>query len=328
MDRLHSMRVFARVIDEGSFAGAARELNLSPAVVTRLVADLEDHLGARLLNRTTRRLSLTDTGELYLERVRHVLTEVEEAEALATASSTEPRGHLRVLCPPAFAVHQLAKHLPMFRERFPRVTLELSVPGAVETIDENFDVTILTEGRRPLEGGFVARRLARSEVIVCASPEYLDRKGRPQHPSELADHEAMVPNFVRELTFHTRGSTGDGIGESFSIERPRAALSTIHTDTLYAAALAGMGITGLPSFVAEDALLENALERVLPRWHMLSTTLYAGIPTRKHVPTRTRAFVDFLVATFGGEDRDPWLIAAGCETPVSKSTTRARAIAR
>jgi len=328
MDRLHSMRVFARVIDEGSFAGAARELNLSPAVVTRLVADLEDHLGARLLNRTTRRLSLTDTGELYLERVRHVLTEVEEAEALATASSTEPRGHLRVLCPPAFAVHQLAKHLPMFRERFPRVTLELSVPGAVETIDENFDVTILTEGRRPLDGGFVARRLARSEVIVCASPEYLDRKGRPQHPSELADHEAMVPNFVRELTFHTRGSTGDGIGESFSIERPRAALSTIHTDTLYAAALAGMGITGLPSFVAEDALLENALERVLPRWHMLSTTLYAGIPTRKHVPTRTRAFVDFLVATFGGEDRDPWLIAAGCETPVSKSTTRARAIAR
>ena len=328
MDRLHSMRVFARVIDEGSFAGAARELNLSPAVVTRLVADLEDHLGARLLNRTTRRLSLTDTGELYLERVRHVLTEVEEAEALATASSTEPRGHLRVLCPPAFAVHQLAKHLPMFRERFPRVTLELSVPGAVETIDENFDVTILTEGRRPLDGGFVARRLARSEVIVCASPEYLDRKGRPQHPSELADHEAMVPNFVRELTFHTRGSTGDGIGESFSIERPRAALSTIHTDTLYAAALAGMGITGLPSFVAEDALLENALERVLPRWHMLSTTLYAGIPTRKHVPTRTRAFVDFLVATFGGEDRDPWLIAAGCETPVSKAAPRTRPAAR
>ena len=115
MDRLTSMRVFARVIDEGSFAGAARELNLSPAVVTRLVADLEDHLGARLLNRTTRRVSLTDIGEQYLERVRHVLTEVEEAEALATASSTEPRGHLRILCPPAFAVHQLAKYLPVFR---------------------------------------------------------------------------------------------------------------------------------------------------------------------------------------------------------------------
>ena len=170
MDRLHSMRVFSRVVDEGSFARAARELNLSPAVVTRLVADLEEHLGSRLINRTTRRLSLTDTGELYLERVRHILPEVEEAEALATASTAEPRGHLRVLCPPAFAVHQIAKHLPKFRALYPRVTLELSVPGPVETVDENFDVSILTEGRRPLDGNYVARRLARSEVILCAAP--------------------------------------------------------------------------------------------------------------------------------------------------------------
>ena len=321
MDRLHSMRVFSRVVDEGSFAGAAREMNLSPAVVTRLVADLEEHLGARLINRTTRRLSLTDTGELYLERVRHVLTEVEEAEALATASSSEPRGHLRVLCSPAFAVHQLAKRLPLFRERFPRVTLELSVPGPVETIDENFDVTILTEGRRPLDGSFVARRLARSEVIACAAPEYLDRRGRPQHPDELDGHEAMVPTFLREMTFHT--SPRAGVGESITIEPKRAALSTIHTDTLYAAALAGMGITGLPSFVAEEALRENALERVLPCWHLMTTTMYAAIPTRKHVPARTRAFVDFLVQSFGGEDRDPWLVAAGCETRLSPAVPRA-----
>jgi DNA-binding transcriptional LysR family regulator len=322
MDRLTSMRVFSRVVEEGSFAAAARELNLSPAVVTRLVADLEEHLGARLMNRTTRRLSLTDTGEAYLERVRHVLTELEEAEALATASTAEPRGHLRVLCPPAFAVHQLAKHLKVFRARYPLVSIELSVPGPVETVDENFDVTILTEGRRPLEGGFIARRLARSEVITCAAPEYLDLRGRPTHPRDLATHEAMVPSFMRELTFHTRQATADGPVESFTLERPRAGLSTVHTDTLYAAALAGMGITGLPSFVAEEALLENALERVLPCWHVLSTTLYAGMPTRKHVPVRTRAFIDFLVETFGGEDRDPWLLAAGCETLPSTATPR------
>lgn len=315
MDRLHSMRVFSRVVDEGSFARAARELNLSPAVVTRLVADLEEHLGSRLINRTTRRLSLTDTGELYLERVRHILTEVEEAEALATASTSEPRGHLRVLCSPAFAVHQIAKHLPKFRALYPRVTLELSVPGPVETVDENFDVSILTEGRRPLDGSFVARRLARSEVILCASPEYLDRMGRPQHPKDMEHHENMVPPFLRELTFHS-GPHGDddAASESVTLVPKRSALSTIHTDTMYAAALAGLGITGLPSFVAEDALLENALERVLPQWHLLTTTLYAGMPTRKHVPARTRVFVDFLVKTFGGEERDPWLLAAGCET--------------
>ncbi len=331
MDRLTSMRVFSRVIEEGSFAAAARELNLSPAVVTRLVADLEEHLGVRLVNRTTRRLSLTDTGEAYLERVRHVLTEVEEAEAQASASSADPRGTLRVLCPPAFAVHQLAKHLKTFRARYPRVAIELSVPGPVETVDENFDVTILTEGRRPLEGGFVARRLARSEVITCASPEYLDRRGRPQHPRDLVDHEAMVPSFLRELTFHTRSRLDGEPDESFTLDRPRAGLSTVHTDTLYAAALADMGITGLPSFVAEEALLENALERVLPCWHLLSTTIYAGMPTRKHVPARTRVFIDFLVETFGGEDRDPWLLAAGCETqlsaPVAKAAKKKTALA-
>ena len=320
------MRVFSRVIEQGSFARAARDLNLSPAVVTRLVADLEEHLGARLINRTTRRLSLTDTGELYLERVRHIVTEVEEAEALATAATSEPRGHLRVLCPPAFAVHQIAKHLPKFRAQYPRVTLELSVPGAVETVDENFDVTILTEGRRPLDGSFVARRLARSEVIACASPEYLDQRGRPQHPNELATHDSMVPTFLREVVWH-RGPWGDDEpqGESVTLVPTRSALSTVHTDTMYAAALAGLGITGLPSFVAEDALLENALERVLPQWHLLTTTLYAAMPTRKHVPARTRAFVDFLVKTFGGEDRDPWLIAAGCETLVKPKRPPAQA---
>ncbi len=315
MDRLHSMRVFSRVVDEGSFARAARELNLSPAVVTRLVADLEEHLGSRLINRTTRRLSLTDTGELYLERVRHILTEVEEAEALATASTAEPRGHLRVLCPPAFAVHQIAKHLPKFRALYPRVSIELSVPGPVETVDENFDVSILTEGRRPLDGNFIARRLARSEVVLCASPEYLDKRGRPAHPKDLEAHESMVPPFLRELVLQT-GAGGDDEppGETVTLVPRRSGLSTIHTDTMYAAALAGLGITGLPSFVAEDALLENALERVLPQWHLFTTTLYAGMPTRKHVPARTRVFVDFLVKTFGGEERDPWLIAAGCET--------------
>ena len=315
MDRLHSMRVFARVIDQGSFAGAARGLNLSPAVVTRLVADLEEHLGARLINRTTRRLALTDTGELYLERVRQILTEVEEAEALASAATAEPRGHLRVLAPPAFAVHQLAKHLPKFRSLYPLVTIELSVPGAVETVDENFDVSILTEGRRPLDGSFIARRLARSEVIACASPEYLDQRGRPHHPRELAGHDTMVPSFLREVTWRSGGWGDDEPeGESFTTMPTHSALSTVHTDTMYAAALAGLGITGLPSFVLEDALLENALERVLPHWHLSTNTLYAGMPTRKHVPARTRAFVDFLVQTFGGEDRDPWLLAAGCET--------------
>lgn len=333
MDRLHSMRVFCRVIDSGSFAAAAREMNLSPAVVTRLVADLEEHLGARLINRTTRRLALTDIGEAYLERTRLILTEVEEAEALASTASSEPRGHLRLLAPPAFATHQLAKHLPKFHARYPKITIELSAPGPVETVDENFDVTIISMGRRPLDGDFVARRLANSEVIACASPEYLDKKGRPAHPSDLAFHEAMLPTFLREITFVQGAFDDDDAGvESFTLTPHRPLLGTVHTDTLYAAALHGLGIAGLPSFVAEDALMEHALERVLPAWHLFTVSLYAAMPRRKHVPARTRAFVDFLVQVFGGEDRDPWLSAAGCETqragnskgcPVSEAAAKA-----
>ena len=309
------MRVFCRVIEAGSFAAAAREMNLSPAVVTRLVADLEEHLGARLINRTTRRLALTDIGEAYLERARQILTEVEEAEALASTASTEPRGHLRVLAPPAFATHQLAKLLPKFHAQYPKITIELSAPGPIETVDESFDVTIISVGRRPLDGDFVARRLARSEVIACASPEYLDRNGRPEHPGDLVLHEAMLPTFLREITFQ-QGAWGDDepAGDSVTLTPHRPVLGTVHTDTLYAAALHGLGIAGLPSFVVEDALLENALERVLPEWHLMTLTVYAAMPTRKHVPARTRAFIDFLVLAFGGEDRAPWLSAAGCET--------------
>lgn len=313
MDQFRAIKVFVRVIDEGSFAAAARALDLAPAVVTRLVAELEDHLGTRLLNRTTRRLSLTEIGEAYLERARRILADVDEAAALAASATQEVRGLLRVLCPPAIAVHQLAKHLPKFHREFPLVTLEITSPGPVDTVDDSYDLTILL-AREALDGDFVARRLARSEFIMCASPDYLDQRGRPQHPSELRNHDALLPptpTLMRGLTLQR----GDGSEEiTLPIVPSRAALSTTHMDTNYAAALHGLGVAGLPSFMVEDALLEQALERVMPQWRLFSTTLWAGMPTRKYVPARTRAFLDFLLEIFGGEDKDPWLVAAGCAT--------------
>jgi len=318
MDQLRAMKVFVRVNDEGGFAKAARALDMAPPVITRVIADLEAHLGARLLNRTTRRIALTDVGEAYLEKARQILIDVEESEALASESTKDPRGHVRVLAPPAVAVHQLAKHLPAFRAMYPQVSLEISSPGAVETVDEDFDLTIIVM-RNPIDGDFVARRLARSEVILCASPEYLDRRGRPQHPRDLVGHEALIPpisSVQRGVTFYT-GPWGDDEpgGESYTLTPSHSsALRTTHVDTNYAAALAGLGIAGLPSLVIEDALMESALERVLPEWRMFSQTLWAAMPSRKHVPARTRAFLDFLIQIFGGEDRDPWLAAAGCET--------------
>jgi DNA-binding transcriptional LysR family regulator len=320
MDQLRAMKVFAKVVEEGGFARAATALGLAPPVVTRVVADLEAHLGARLLNRTTRRIALTDVGEAYLERVRAILIEVEEAEALAGESTREPRGHLRVLAPPALAAHQIARHLPAFRARHPQVTIELHAPGPVETIDEDFDVTLISTRHR-LSGEFVARRLACTEVVTCASPEYLDRHGRPSHPRDLLEgnHAALlppIPDVLRGMTYH-RGPFGDDEpgGDSVTLAtKGMPALVTSHIDTLYSAALHGLGIAGLPSFVVAEALVERALERVLPEWRLFRAHLWAALPTRKHLPMRTRAFVDFLVQTFGGEERDPWLEAAGCPT--------------
>ena len=314
MDQLRAMRVFAKVIDAGNFAKAANALDIAPAVATRLVAELEEHLGARLINRTTRRLALTDVGEEYLERVRNILSEVDDAEAVASIATAEARGRLCVLVPPGFAVHQLAKHLPRFRQMHPKVSLELTVSPSVEAPDENHDVTIIVQRVKPIEGAFIARRIATAEVVLCATPEYLAQHGRPKHPRDLADHDTLMPipaSEQRELSF--RPAWGDGAPEVVELKK-LPPLMTTHGDTLYAAALAGMGIAGLPSFMAEDALMEQALERVLPQWHMRTMTLFAAMPTRKHVPMRTRAFVDFLLATFGQNERDPWLAAAGCES--------------
>ena len=213
----------------------------------------------------------------------------------------------------AIAVHQLAKHLPRFHRDYPHVTLEITSPGPVETVDDNYDLTIFLTREVP-DGDFIARRLARSEFIMCASPEYLDQRGRPQHPRDLKQHDALLPPtaaLARGLTLQR----GDGSEEiTLPIVPSRAALSTTHMDTNYAAALHGLGVAGLPSFMVEDALLEQALERVMPQWRLFGTTLWAGMPSRKYVPARTRAFLDFLLEIFGGEDKDPWLVAAGCAT--------------
>lgn len=329
MDQLRAMRTLVRVIDEGSFAGAARAMDVAPAVVTRVIAELEAHLGTRLVQRTTRRLALTELGEQYVERARTILGEVDDADALVHSASREVRGLVRLRVPPSFAVHQVAQRLPRFHARYPQVTVELNALGAVDDLDDSQDITILWR-RKALEGEFVARRLARSEVVMCAAPEYLDRHGRPHHPRELAQHKVLVPpvsEMQQGLTFYRGGWSGADVPPEVvaPVQPAHTPLSSLNTDVNYSAALAGLGIAGLPSFIAGDALVERVLERVVPEWQLFTFTLWACMPTRKHVPARTRAMLDFLVEEFGGEDRDPWLEAAGCPTPGGCAGQRADA---
>jgi DNA-binding transcriptional LysR family regulator len=304
MDQLRSLRIFTQVISEGSFAGAARLLDLAPAVVTRAIADLEQHLGARLLNRTSRSLALTEIGEAYLLRTRQLLADLDDADALASAQTKRPSGPLRILCPPAFAAHQLALHLPQFHALYPEITLEIATPGPVDAANEHFDVSILSIGEQPLQGDFIARQLACSAFIVCASPAYLAQHGRPQEPNDLLSHQAILPAVSavrRELTLYRQADDSQ-----ITLPLPTALLSTSQIEVILAAALSGLGIAGLPTFIAAHALRNGTLERVLPEWHGTTLNLYAAMPTRKHIPARTRVFIDFLVQTFGGTRADPW----------------------
>lgn len=310
MDQLRALRIYTQVVSQGSFAGAARTLGLAPAVVTRAIAELEQHLGARLLHRNSRGLALTPIGESYLQRATRIVADLDDADTLASSASGTPKGVLRVLCPPAFAVHQLARHLPQFHRAYPHIHLEIATPGPVDAADDNFDVSILSIGQQPLLGDFVVRPLARSAFIICAAPDYLQRRGCPREPNELSGHQGLLPAVSavrRELTLYRQTpDTGADAVNRVTLPLETAVLSTTQIDLLYAAALAGLGVAGLPSFVAAQALRDGRLQRVLPQWHGTVLTLYAAMPTRRQVPARTRAFLDFLVATFGGKEEDPW----------------------
>ncbi len=295
MDRLLSMRVFQSVIDEGGFAAAARALEMSPAVVTRLISDLETHLGARLIRRTTRRIALTDTGEAYLESLRLILREIEEAEAAATASTRELRGTLHILATPVLATHLLAPRIARWRAQQPGVMLNIVVDPFPQTRVDAFDVTFLL-----LEDGVdlnvVARPLSHTDMIVCAAPAYLRSAGTPLRPEDLTQHQYLrfpwqqnTGHSARKLRLQRRNK----VSTTVEIEMP-VALQSTSFDVLYRAALEGAGVAALSTALAAPHLESGALVHLLPEWILGRFTIFAALPTRKLLPARTRAFLDFL----------------------------------
>lgn len=310
MDKLRAMRVFACVAEEGTLVKGARALDVTPAAVSRQLAELEAQLGAHLINRTTRHLALTKVGEQYLQDVQHILRDLDAAEAHLRDEIDLLQGPLRVQVASAFAFHQLVRYLGEFRAEFPKVALELSVRPAVTMLNEHFDVCVLLVDTELPDTSMVARPLACSDVMCCADPGYLDRCGRPAHPSDLERHDLVVLHHLRrEAHFHRSPSDGVELtDESVTITLPAAAFDSNDIELNYRVALEGVGIAGLPSFMVGDALRAGRLERVLPEWHLQRLRLYAAVPTRRHLPARTRVFIEFLRDRFGGDaDTDPWL---------------------
>ena len=286
------MRVFQQVVDEGGFAAAARKLDLAPAVVTRLVGDLEKHLGVRLLQRTTRRLALTPAGEAYLGRLRAILAEIEEADAMAHAHSREMSGTVRILASPVLATHLVAPAVAEFQRLYPEVVLDVHVEDVADPNVEDYDLAVVND-LLPIHSTAIVRTIHHAEAVFCAAPSYLERHGEPATPADLQQHRCLrlrMPGMrLRTMTL-IDPTDGD---RRLEVAVP-AVLMANHTDTLLRATLDGAGISSQAVDLIAPLLKNGQLRRVLAPWITNRISLVAALPSRKFLPARTRAFVDHL----------------------------------
>lgn len=292
MDRFTEMQVFTAVVDAGSFVRAAETLRMSKTAVSRLIADLEARLGARLLHRTTRRLSLTVEGEVFHARCKELLAAVEEAEAEVTARADEAVGALRLNVPVSFGLLHLAPLWPAFIAQHPRVALDVTLTDRiVDLVEEGYDLAIRI-AQLPASS-LVSRKLSSTRLVLCASPEYLRRHGVPTRPAEIAQHAVLAYTLL-------------AMGEHWTFEGPQGSASvkvnaimrSNSGDTCCAAALQHQGIVLQPSFMVGHHLRSGALVEILPAYRSLELGVYAVYASRKHVTPKVRVLIDFLVEAF------------------------------
>lgn len=292
MDRFQEMRAFVAVVDAGSFVRAADALDVSKTAVSRLVADLEERLGTRLLQRTTRKLFLTPEGEVFHERCRQLLDGVAEAEAELSVHSAEAIGQLRLNVPVTFGLLHLAPLWPAFMSMHPKVVLDVTLSDRlVDLVDEGYDLAVRISQLQA--SSLVSRRLTSTRLVLCASPEYLRRQGTPEHPSEIAAHSVIAYSLL------SGGNLWEFQGPDGPVSvkvAPR--MLTNSGDTCCAAALHHQGIVLQPSFLVATHLASGALVEVLPQYRSAELGVYAVYPSRKHLTPKVRALVDFLADAF------------------------------
>lgn len=295
-DRLTEMRVFTRVARLESFSKAARELGLSTTAVSRRVAELEAGLGVKLLHRTTRRLSLTDAGRVYVDRCEALLADVDELEEQVTQQHGSPRGLLRVSAGVSFAQEQLGQLIPDLLDRYPGLSLELDLSDRmVDLVAEGIDVAVRIG--RLQDSSLVARRLATSRHALVASPDYLAAHGRPGRLADLAAHAFVVDRNV-STSLRFEGPTGE------ARFKPEGRLRVNSASMVLEAACRGLGLALVPTFIAGAALLEGRVEAVLCDYEPEPVGIYAIYAQNRHLSTRVRVFVDFLAERLA--DPPPW----------------------
>ena len=289
------MAVFSKVVAAGSLSAAARELGLSPALISRRLAGLEARLGVRLINRTTRSLRLTDEGAGYYDTCTRVLAEIEEADAAVSAGRVEPQGAIKVAMPASFGHRHVAPLIPEFALRYPQVRLALSLSDRnVNVIEEGFDLAIRIAHLE--DSSLAARRLAPNRRVVCASPAYLERHGTPLTPQDLAQHNCLTANdFVMSWDYKEPGGRPGSV-------RVSGRYACDNWEVLREWALAGMGVALKSTWDVHRHLEDGSLVSVCPGYTFGSdVAIYAVYPHRRFLPAKTRVFIEFLAASFGPE---------------------------
>jgi DNA-binding transcriptional LysR family regulator len=295
MDRLAGIQVFAQVVESGSFAKAAARLGLSTTATSRHVADLEAHLQTRLLNRTTRRVSLTESGQAFYGRAVQILADLAEAEQEAARAAVVPRGTIKITSSHAFAVRHVAGAIAAFLARHPEVKFDVSLSERiVDLVEEGFDLGIRI-GSTGTEN-LVARRLGETRLLPCASPDYLARRGTPRTPQELEGHNCLTYEYLAPRSLWRFRDAG---GQESAV-RVTGTLHANSGDFIAQAAVHGAGIVLEPAFVVAEDVRAGRLVPLLQDFQPSPLPVYAVYPSRKHLSAKVRLFVDFLVQSFAG----------------------------
>ena len=293
MDRWTEMELFVQVAETGSLSRAADALHLSNAAVSRHMAAMEERLGARLVERNTRRLYLTETGKEFLARARQILDDLRDAEAMVNASSVRPTGMLRITASLSFSMQHVAPLLKAYTRQYPEVRVHIEVANRyLDIIDHNIDVAIRTREYEP-DSNITIRRLAETRRILAAAPSYLAERAAPRTPADLRKHDLLIythANNPNELRF-TRGQETENL-------TVKGLLESTDGQVLRAAALDGMGILFQPTYILYDDIVAGRLIPLLEDWDLPRLTVNLAFPSRKHLSAKVRTFIDFLVSEF------------------------------
>ena len=295
MEGFGAIPVFVAVVENGGFSAAARTLGISKSAVSKRINQLEAHLGVRLLHRTTRKLSLTEAGERYFEHAAQALTAAGQAEDAVTELQGEPQGNLKISSPMSFGRLHVAPLIPKLLQRYPKLQIDLVMDDRkVDLVAGGFDVAIRA-GNLPAST-LIARKLAPLRQVLCASPDYIDRYDRPGTPAELSGHNCVLYSYSSDADEWTL------IGESGpEIVTVSGSYQVNNSEALLEALREGIGIGRLPTFVAGPDLKTGRLVKLFESYRLPDFTIYAVFPERQYLPAKVRAFLDFAIEYFGGD---------------------------